>query len=89
PDHAGALYEMGRSRISQNRPEEGLALIDRLLKADPDHTQAHYQRGMALRRLGRMEEAKEAFAAFQKLDREYREGRKVIERKILAPKTKP
>lgn len=89
PAHAGALYEMGRMRISQGRLEEGLTFIDRVLRADPNHTQAHYQRAMALRRLGRAEEAAREFEIFQKLDKEYRERRKILVKKVLAPKNKP
>jgi tetratricopeptide (TPR) repeat protein len=89
PGHAPAHYELGRVLISQNKLEDGLVQIDLTIKANPNHTQAHYQRGMILKRLGRAEESKQEFDIFQKLEKEDRERRKVIDRKVLAPATRP
>lgn len=89
PQHVGALYELGRHWIIKGEVERGLARIEETIKCNPTHTQAHYQRGMALRRLGRMEEAKQELELFQDLERQDRERRKVISRKILVPKVEP
>jgi len=89
PQHVGALYELGRRWIMEGKVAKGLAKIEEAIKCNPTHTQAHYQRGMALRQLGRMEEAKQELALFQDLERQDRERRKVIKKKILVPKAKP
>jgi tetratricopeptide (TPR) repeat protein len=89
PDHVGALYELGRLWITQEKLKEGLAKIDRAVQLSPSHTQAHYQRAMALRRLGRLEESKQEFDTFTRLEREDRERRKVVDRKLLTPAKPP
>jgi len=84
--HYGAHYELGRILMSQGKPQDALKEMDTVLKLNPRHTQAHYQRGMLLARLGRPADAEKEFQTFRQLEKEDREKRKVIERKILAPK---
>lgn len=50
------------------RPLVALRQSERALRADPGSAELHHERGIALRRLGRLEAAREAFARAAELD---------------------
>jgi Flp pilus assembly protein TadD len=49
-----------------------MEFFERALKLDPAYAPAHYQKGLALLRLGKKDEAQVAFTEAQKLDRRLR-----------------
>jgi tetratricopeptide (TPR) repeat protein len=51
------LYELARSHCEQGRIDEGIALLQQAIAADPQHARAHQLLGMALGRVGRHAEA--------------------------------
>ena len=85
PGHVPGRYELGRSLVARGKLEEGLREIDSVIRLDPRHTAAYYQRGAALARLGCKEESESAFRRFQELERADREARSVMEKKVLVP----
>ncbi|OHV44773.1 hypothetical protein BBK14_30700 [Parafrankia soli] len=56
-DDAGALYAQANDLHRRGRPEEALAVLDRLLRDDPDHVAARYARAICLVDVGRPAEA--------------------------------
>ncbi len=53
-DHPGLLTQQATLDLAEGRPELALSHLDRAVKADPYRTQTFYQRGLTLRRLGRV-----------------------------------
>jgi hypothetical protein len=66
PGDRGAWFELGRSLYLDQRYEEAIEAFDRVLEIDPEHREAHYNRMLGLRALGRLEEASLAEAAFER-----------------------
>ena len=64
PDFAEPLVLLGLGMACQHQgdPAGGLAFLDELLKARPDHAMALTRRGLSLVHLGRVEEAKASLA---------------------------
>lgn len=67
PDHAGLNAAMAQLDLSAGRPADALARLDRALAADPHRDGWLYARGMALRRLGRDDEARRDLEAAEAL----------------------
>ncbi len=83
PDDRAAWRNLGRTLYLDQRPEEAIEALDRVLRIDPEDRIAHYYRMLALRVVGRTEEAAVAEAAFthygidetaQALSRTFREA---------------
>ncbi len=66
PEDRGAWFQLGRSRYLARRYGEAVDAFDRALEIDPEHRQAHYNRMLSLRALGRSDEASLAEAAFER-----------------------
>jgi tetratricopeptide (TPR) repeat protein len=67
PKHAGLLALRARLELQEGRTAEALIWLNRTLDADPYNWEANDQRGLALRRLGRTEEAEAAVARAREL----------------------
>jgi tetratricopeptide (TPR) repeat protein len=66
PEDRQAWFQLGRTRYLGQKYAEAIAAFDRVLKIDPEHRQAHYNRMLSLRAVGREEEALIAEAAFDR-----------------------
>lgn len=75
PDSFEANWALGRAYLLQEKFEEAGKVLKRAVELQPARTDARYQFAIALRRLGRTEEAKKEFDLVEKLNREFREGR--------------
>lgn len=60
---AARSYEAARALLTQGRPNEALAAIERGLQQVPDDLRLQFQRGVLLERLGRTDEAIASFLA--------------------------
>ncbi len=69
-----ANWALGRAYILQEKFEEAETILKRAVELQPTRTDARYQYAIALRRLGKTEEAKREFELVEKLNREFREG---------------
>ncbi len=69
--YVSSLYFRGNARLDQDRAEDALAFYDRLRATAPDYVLVHAQRGAALAKLGRWEEAAVARARQAELDPVY------------------
>lgn len=58
PESAAALLGLGRIASLSGRPAEAVELFERVLELQPSATSARYGLGLALRELGRLEEAR-------------------------------
>jgi tetratricopeptide (TPR) repeat protein len=63
PGEAHVFFEIGRDLLTAGETEDAVTFFDRALDRDPDHTDAHYRRALALLALGRPEEARRDFEA--------------------------
>ena len=66
PGDRAAWFELGRTRYLARRYAEALAAFEEVLAIDREHRQAHYNRMLSLRALGRDAEADAAQEAFEK-----------------------
>lgn len=66
PGDRRAWFELGRTRFLAAQYEPALDALDAVLEIDPEHRDAHYNRMLALRALGRVEQAAIAEAAFRR-----------------------
>ena len=83
PNDRAAWFQLGRTRYLDRRYPEAIEAFDRVLEIDPEQREAHYNRMLSLRALGREEDASLAEAAFERygideaasaLTRAYRAG---------------
>jgi tetratricopeptide (TPR) repeat protein len=56
PADPTAITDLGSTLLFQDRTEEAVARYDEALAIDPEFLQAHFNRGIAMQRLGRVEE---------------------------------
>ncbi|HKQ62483.1 MAG TPA: tetratricopeptide repeat protein [Candidatus Polarisedimenticolaceae bacterium] len=56
-----SLYRLAALDLARGAPERAAPLLAELLRANPNHPNAHYALGQALTKLGRAEEAKREF----------------------------
>jgi tetratricopeptide (TPR) repeat protein len=61
PDNADTRTDLGACYVSSDQPAEGLAEFEIVLKANPGHRNALYNKGIALMRLGRDRAAADAW----------------------------
>ncbi|MCA1686778.1 MAG: hypothetical protein LC745_12585, partial [Planctomycetia bacterium] len=73
PDHPGLNLLRAKVDLDGGRVEQAAARLDRVLAADPYNTQAYHQRALALRRLGRRDEADRDAARVTELNRDLAE----------------
>ena len=66
PEDRAAWFQLGRTRYLDQRYELAVEAFDRTLAIDPEHREAHYNRMLSLRALGREVEAARAEAAFER-----------------------
>ncbi|MDH3733254.1 MAG: tetratricopeptide repeat protein [Gemmatimonadota bacterium] len=66
PEDRAAWFELGRTLFLATEYQEAIAAFDRVLEIDPEHRDAHYNRMLGLRALGRDEEAAIAEQAFER-----------------------
>ena len=66
PEDREAWFQLGRTRYLARRYEAAVEAFDRALAIDPEHRQAHYNRMLSLRALGREAEAALGQAAFER-----------------------
>lgn len=57
PGRASTLVNLAATQLQRARPQEALATVDAVLRAEPDSTDALLHRGTALAQLGRLQEA--------------------------------
>jgi Flp pilus assembly protein TadD len=77
---AAVLAAIGQNHRAANRFADAEAALRRAVTVNPDLAQARYSLGQALLRLGRTEDAREQFDAFQRLrDRAMEEQRRTFE----------
>jgi tetratricopeptide (TPR) repeat protein len=62
PDDRFAGYSLALELDKAGRPDEALAAMDALLRRHPTSGAGHFQRGRILRDLGRLAEARQAWA---------------------------
>jgi tetratricopeptide (TPR) repeat protein len=69
PDHAGLLTQRAGIDLADGHPDQAVERLNRALTADPYRADAAYQRGLALRVLGRHSESARDFARAAELNR--------------------
>ncbi|HEY8550607.1 MAG TPA: tetratricopeptide repeat protein [Vicinamibacterales bacterium] len=67
PFYSGPYILLGQAYLAQGQPATAEGLARKAIAYDPNNRTAHYLLGQALQRLGRMAEAREAFAAAERL----------------------
>jgi tetratricopeptide (TPR) repeat protein len=73
-DRIGFLVNKGNVYLASQRPADALMLFDAALQQRPDDEDLHFNRGISLARLGRIEEAKKAYEAALQLFPDYGEA---------------
>jgi tetratricopeptide (TPR) repeat protein len=68
PDHPGLLTQRAGIDLADGHPDEALRRLDRAVAADPFRSEIVYQRGLALKILGRRSEAAHDFARAAELN---------------------
>jgi len=61
PHDRDVLFQLGRTHVVDGRADVGLRYLTRALTEDPNYAGAHYFQGVALRQLGRFDDADKAF----------------------------
>lgn len=76
PRHAAALYQLAKL-LWQSKHKDTMGLLERAVKSDPNHREAHYLLGTVYQSAGRTAEAAREFAAVKRIsqegDRKYQE----------------
>jgi tetratricopeptide (TPR) repeat protein len=73
-DEALRVYEEGKVHYDARRYQEALERFDRAAELEPGKARWHYNRGLALRQLGRAPEARAALLRSRAIDPEYKRG---------------
>jgi tetratricopeptide (TPR) repeat protein len=85
PDDTLALKERAAVDLLDGHPEDGLGRLDRAIKADPFDPELHYQRSLALGRLGRRDEADSDRRRSEQLRREHRDMAEIAAELVRSP----
>lgn len=72
PPQVMAVYEQGKAAYDAKQYALALEKFDRCVDMDPSRARWHYNRGLALKKLHRDEEARQAFADSRRMDPEYK-----------------
>ena len=67
PDYELAYFELGRALVQQEDTAGAIESLETAKKLAPDHDAVYFQLSQAYRRAGRLQEAGQALAAYQKL----------------------
>jgi tetratricopeptide (TPR) repeat protein len=67
PDYEMAYFELGRALLQQEDTAGAIESLETAKKLAPDHDAAYFQLSQAYRRAGRVQEAGQALATYQKL----------------------
>ncbi len=70
-----ANWALGRAFVLQEKFAEAAEVLQKAVNLQSERTDARYQLAIALRRLGKTEEAKKEFDLVEKLNKEFREGK--------------
>jgi tetratricopeptide (TPR) repeat protein len=70
-----ANWALGRAYVLQEKFADAVTVLQKAITLQPKRTDARYQFAIALRRLGRADEAKREFELVESLNREFREGK--------------
>ena len=79
PEAIVVLYDLGVIHLAIGKYEEAIKLLERLVKAYPDHAAAYYYLGMAFNNLERYHEALYNFNKALKFNPEDHRARKMID----------
>jgi tetratricopeptide (TPR) repeat protein len=71
-----ANWALGRAYILRESFAEAVTVLQKAVSLQPNRTDARYQLAIALRRLGKIDEAAREFDLVEKLNKEFREGKK-------------
>jgi protein O-GlcNAc transferase len=74
PNYAHARYLFGKILLARGQAQEALVHLEAAVKLAPGDANVHYQLGQAYQRLGRTEQAAEAFEAYKRLKDKVRGG---------------
>lgn len=74
PNYAHARYLFGKILLARGEVQEALAQLEVAVKLSPNDANIYYQLGQAYQRLGRSEQASQAFEAFKRLKDKARGG---------------
>ena len=67
PNYELAYFELGRALLQQEDTTGAIESLEKAKKLAPDHDAIYFQLSQAYRRAGRVQEAGQALAAYQKL----------------------
>jgi Flp pilus assembly protein TadD len=67
---------LGRALVLSNNYDEAVTELTAAASLAPERADAHYQLGLALRRVGKTDEAAREFATTDKLNSDFREGKR-------------
>jgi Flp pilus assembly protein TadD len=67
PNYELAYFELGRALLQQEDTTGAIESLEKAKKLAPDHDAVYFQLSQAYRRAGRVQEARQALAAYQKL----------------------
>jgi predicted Zn-dependent protease len=67
PDYEMARFELGRALLQQGDPTDSIASLEAAKRLSPDRDATYFQLSQAYRRVGRLAEAQQELAAYQKL----------------------
>lgn len=74
PENPEVLVLVGRYELRRKQPTRAVAVLSTVVRAHPEHLQAHFFLGQALKDLGRLAEAKRQLDHFQELRKKKRAG---------------
>ena len=83
PQHVPSYVKLGGILVRQHQYQEAQIDLQRALSLDPNSSEAHYQLGLALRRLGRPDESASHFAESQRLENQHTAQRDLHLRLLL------
>jgi Flp pilus assembly protein TadD len=69
-----AHWALGRALALREKYQDAVSSFQKAIAIAPNRSDAHYQLGLALKRLGRTDEANREFAIVERLNTEFRTG---------------
>ena len=80
PEHMSASIELGRILVETNRPKEGIAILEPIIKRDPRNTDARHMMAMGLRSLGDLNKAQEHFDYVEEVKENLADANQIAQR---------